>query len=294
MPVEFRNNKKEKTTKEKHLDPRIVKERNEKERKEFFEMINDPNNNTNVKQEDPAFGFELLNLIPGNENDNRPRKRSFSEEKSKSTIKKEKVKPVILHEVKTDKKNNSFMIKPFNSEETCEKEIEEKGHYNFKPKSKVFIEEEDDSPSEDDNFINKPAVFHTVLNTFTSSKTEMINTNSNRFNLSPVFMILLLILILIIWRLFKQSLRLYFQRIKVNNKPVEDAILNDPLLSDPPSINISSNIQINNIENSNSVHEDSPYGRYYNEPLHFNNFTYNLPSICDTAILKYDDYISRI
>jgi hypothetical protein len=35
--------------------------------------------------------------------------------------------------------------------------------------------------------------------------------------------------------------------------------------------------------------EDSPYGVYYNEPLHFNYFTYNLPSNCDTAILKYDD-----
>jgi hypothetical protein len=182
IPAEFRNIKKEKVSKEKHLDPRIVKERNEKERKEFFDMINNPNNNTNnnnnIKQEDPVFGFELLNIIPSNENDNRPTKRSFSEEKSKSNIKKEKVKPVILHEVKSDKKNNSFMIKPFNQEEECEEEIEEKGSYNFKPRNKVFIEEEDDSPSEDDNFINKPAVFHTVLNTFTSSKMEMIDNNN--------------------------------------------------------------------------------------------------------------------
>jgi hypothetical protein len=102
-------------------------------------------------------------------------------------------------------------------------------------------------------------------------------------------MILLLILILIIWRLFKRSLRLYYQRIKDNNKLVEDPVLNDPLPSDPPSINISSNIQINNIENNNNCHEDSPYGKYYNEPLHFNYFTYNLPPTCDTAILKYDD-----
>jgi hypothetical protein len=107
-------------------------------------------------------------------------------------------------------------------------------------------------------------------------------------------MILLLILILIIWRLFKRSLRLYYQRIKDNNKPVEDPILNDPLPSDTPSVNISSNIQFNNIENNNNYHEDSPYGKYYNEPLHFNYFMYNLPSSCDTAILKYDDRASII
>jgi hypothetical protein len=146
IPAEFRNNKKEKVSKEKHLDPRIVKERNEKERKEFFDMLNNPNNNTNnnnnnLKQEDPAFGFELLNIIPGNENDNRPKKRSFSEEKSKSSIKKEKLKPIILQDVKTDKKNNSFMVRPFNQEEECEKEIEQEGSYNFKPKNKIFIEE---------------------------------------------------------------------------------------------------------------------------------------------------------
>jgi hypothetical protein len=210
IPAEFRKNNNENIPKEKQLDPKVTKERNEIERKKKFDMYNDPNNNTNVRNhESPDFGFELLNLIPGNENDNKPKKRSFSEDKNNLSKKREKVKPVILHEEKIDKKNNSFMIKPFNSEEACEKEIEEKGSYNFKPKGKIFIEEEDDSPSEDDNFLNKPAVLQTILSTFTSSKTEMFNNNSNKLNLLPIFMILLLILILIIWRLFKQRLRLY-------------------------------------------------------------------------------------